>query len=149
MLRDAAGGHDTVIFLYEQYCDANGLPRPVSDAMLADLFRLADALLFPSAYEGFGIPIIEAELAGIPIFCSDIAPFREYPAMLPCDLGSMSRPLPSPRIAQHIAGRPALRYVSACGWATPGMRSIGTPWCALRKSSSSPLRCTRTYKTTS
>ena len=34
-------------------------------------------MLFPSAYEGFGIPILEAGLAGIPIFCSDIAPFRE------------------------------------------------------------------------
>jgi glycosyltransferase involved in cell wall biosynthesis len=31
----------------------------------------------PSRSEGFGIPIVEAGLAGIPIFCSDIAPFRE------------------------------------------------------------------------
>jgi glycosyltransferase involved in cell wall biosynthesis len=45
--------------------------------MLADLYKLADGLLMPSRSEGFGIPIVEAGLAGIPIFCSDIAPFRE------------------------------------------------------------------------
>jgi mannosylglucosylglycerate synthase len=75
-LRDAAGGADSIVFLYESYVDAAGRPRPVSDAMLADLFKLADGLLFPSRYEGFGIPVLEAGLAGIPIFCSDIPPFR-------------------------------------------------------------------------
>ena len=73
----ANGADDAIQFLYERFTDEQARPRPVSDAMLADLFRLADGLLFPSAYEGFGIPILEAGLAGIPIFCSDIAPFHE------------------------------------------------------------------------
>ena len=38
---------------------------------------LADALFLPSQEEGFGIPILEAGLAGIPIFCSDIPPLRK------------------------------------------------------------------------
>jgi len=76
-LRTASGARDAIQFLYEQFTDEHARPRPVTDAMLADLFRLADGLLFPSAYEGFGIPILEAGLASIPIFCSDIAPFRE------------------------------------------------------------------------
>lgn len=76
-LRAESGADDGVVFLYETFVDEHGAPRPVSDAMLADLYRLADGLLFPSKYEGFGIPIIEAGLAGVPIFCSDIAPFRE------------------------------------------------------------------------
>ncbi|MFO7167148.1 MAG: glycosyltransferase, partial [Chloroflexota bacterium] len=76
-LRRATGDERSVVFLYEAYTDAEGQPRPVSDAMLADLFKLADGLLFPSRYEGFGIPILEAALAGIPIFCSDIPPFRD------------------------------------------------------------------------
>jgi len=42
-----------------------------------DLYAVADALLFPSEREGFGIPILEAGLARLPIFCSDIPPFRE------------------------------------------------------------------------
>lgn len=76
-LRRATGDEQSVVFLYERLTDAQGRPRPVSDALLADLFRLADGLLLPSRYEGFGIPLLEAGLAGIPIFCSDIAPFRE------------------------------------------------------------------------
>ena len=76
-LCEASGARDAVVFLYEHYTDEWNRALPVSDAMLADFFKLADALLFPSAYEGFGIPIIEAGLAGLPIFCSDIAPFRE------------------------------------------------------------------------
>jgi glycosyltransferase involved in cell wall biosynthesis len=47
------------------------------DATIADFYRLADALLLPSIEEGFGIPILEAGMAGIPIFCSDIPPLRE------------------------------------------------------------------------
>jgi mannosylglucosylglycerate synthase len=44
--------------------------------MLGDLLRLADGLLFPSRYEGFGIPVLEAGANGLPIFCSDIPPLR-------------------------------------------------------------------------
>jgi glycosyltransferase involved in cell wall biosynthesis len=52
-------------------------PIPVDDATLADLFSLADGLLLPSRDEGFGIPLLEAGLARLPVFCSDIPPFRE------------------------------------------------------------------------
>jgi mannosylglucosylglycerate synthase len=76
-LQGTSGTSEAVAFLYNRYTDTQGAPLPISDAMIADLYRLADGLLFPSRYEGFGIPIIEAALAGLPIFCSDIAPFRE------------------------------------------------------------------------
>lgn len=76
-LRDSTGSPSSVVFLYQVFTDEHGRPRPVSDAILSDLYRLADGLLFPSRYEGFGIPVLEAALAGIPIFGSDIAPFRE------------------------------------------------------------------------
>ena len=45
--------------------------------MMDDLYQLADLLLFPSAQEGFGIPLLEAGLVRLPVFCSDIPPFRE------------------------------------------------------------------------
>jgi glycosyltransferase involved in cell wall biosynthesis len=51
--------------------------QPLKDEVVADLYRIADLLFFPSKEEGFGIPILEAGLAGIPIFCADIAPLRE------------------------------------------------------------------------
>jgi glycosyltransferase involved in cell wall biosynthesis len=46
------------------------------DAVIADFYRLADALFLPSQEEGFGIPILEAGLAGLPVFCTDIPPLR-------------------------------------------------------------------------
>lgn len=75
-LRESSGAGEAVVFLYERFTDAAGQPLPVSDAMLGDLYRLADALLFPSRAEGFGIPMLEAGLSGIPIFCSDLPPLR-------------------------------------------------------------------------
>ncbi len=47
------------------------------DAVIADLYHLADALFMPSREEGFGIPVLEAGLAGLPVFCTDIPPLRE------------------------------------------------------------------------
>lgn len=47
------------------------------DAVIADFYRLADALLFPSQEEGFGIPIIEAAFSKLPVFCADIPVLRE------------------------------------------------------------------------
>jgi glycosyltransferase involved in cell wall biosynthesis len=47
------------------------------DAVIADLYRLADSLFFPSREEGFGIPMLEAGLARLPVFCADIPPLRK------------------------------------------------------------------------
>ncbi|MBX7206836.1 MAG: glycosyltransferase [Verrucomicrobiaceae bacterium] len=41
------------------------------------LYAVADALLFPSKAEGFGLPVVEAGLHGVPVFCSDIPAHRE------------------------------------------------------------------------
>jgi len=43
---------------------------------VADLYALADALVLPSANEGFGIPLLEAALHRLPIVCSDLATLR-------------------------------------------------------------------------
>jgi glycosyltransferase involved in cell wall biosynthesis len=48
----------------------------IPDAVISDFYKLADALFFPSFEEGFGIPILEAGFAGIPVFCSDIPPLQ-------------------------------------------------------------------------
>lgn len=49
----------------------------IPDAIISDFYKLADALLFPSIEEGFGIPMLEAGFSNIPIFCSDIAPLKK------------------------------------------------------------------------
>ncbi|MBC8167165.1 MAG: glycosyltransferase family 4 protein [Bryobacteraceae bacterium] len=41
-----------------------------------DLFRHAAAFVYPSTFEGFGLPVIEAMAAGVPLACSDIEPLR-------------------------------------------------------------------------
>jgi glycosyltransferase involved in cell wall biosynthesis len=41
-----------------------------SEAEVAGLLRGADALLFPSLYEGFGLPVLEAMQAGVAVACS-------------------------------------------------------------------------------
>ena len=44
---------------------------------LEGLYRLAAAAAFPTLYEGFGLPVLEAMSRGIPVVCSDIPPVRE------------------------------------------------------------------------
>jgi glycosyltransferase involved in cell wall biosynthesis len=65
-----------VTFLYEER-RPDGRFWTATDPMMDDLYQLADLLIFPSAQEGFGIPLLEAGLIRLPVFCSDIPPFRE------------------------------------------------------------------------
>jgi glycosyltransferase-like protein len=51
---------------------------PVPDAEMPSLYRLADALVFPSVKEGFGLAVLEAMASGTPVVTSRIAPFTEY-----------------------------------------------------------------------
>ena len=47
---------------------------------VATLMQAADGLIQPSAYEGFGLPVVEAMACGCPVVATDIAPFREVTA---------------------------------------------------------------------
>ena len=73
--RDELGLEDDVFFLGELW-------RVDSDDMSA-LYRIADAIIFPSRQEGFGIPPLEAALHRIPCFCTDIEPLRSLPGVIP------------------------------------------------------------------
>lgn len=44
---------------------------------LLQLYAHAQAFVYPSKFEGFGMPVLEAMAAGIPAACSDIPPLRE------------------------------------------------------------------------
>jgi glycosyltransferase involved in cell wall biosynthesis len=45
----------------------------ISDAELRGLYARADILVFPSQFEGFGMPVLEAFSAGLPVVCSTAA----------------------------------------------------------------------------
>lgn len=49
----------------------------VPDAQLPALYALADWLVCPSTYEGFGMPVLEARACGTPALISDIPELRE------------------------------------------------------------------------
>ena len=51
--------------------DAVSLPGYIDDDDLPDLYRGAELLAFPSLYEGFGLPIVEAMRCGVPVITSD------------------------------------------------------------------------------
>lgn len=70
-LRHVLGLDDVAWFLA---AEPGGTP---SDALVSDLYRLADALLLTSHEEGFGLPILEAGIHRLPIVCSDLPVLRE------------------------------------------------------------------------
>ncbi|WP_441280317.1 glycosyltransferase family 4 protein [Tardiphaga sp. 862_B3_N1_1] len=52
----------------------------VADAELSQLMMHAKAFLYPSLYEGFGLPVLEAMMLGTPVLTSDIGATREIAA---------------------------------------------------------------------
>jgi glycosyltransferase involved in cell wall biosynthesis len=59
---------DRIIWVNERF--------PVDEQQLRSLYLAADALLFSTLQEGFGLPLLEAAAFRLPIFCSDIEPLR-------------------------------------------------------------------------
>ncbi|NMW19842.1 MAG: glycosyltransferase family 4 protein [Chlorobiaceae bacterium] len=54
-----------------------------SDTDLATYLHHAQALLFPSFAEGYGMPLMEALTAGVPVIASDLPVFREIAGNIP------------------------------------------------------------------
>src|SRR3990172_5832937 len=84
------------------------------DEVIADFYRIADALFFPSREEGFGIPLLEAAFSRLPAFCADIPPLRElglrdaaffspdeHPAKIAGTLAEYFRSSPTARLAMR------------------------------------------------
>jgi glycosyltransferase-like protein len=70
---------------FEAALAATGLPDgvvirtgPLPQPLMPALYRAADALVFPSIKEGFGLVVLEAMASGVPVVTSRIAPFTEY-----------------------------------------------------------------------
>ena len=70
----------------------------ISRANLYDLYDRALACVYPSTFEGFGMPALEALAAGVPLLCSDIPPLREVAA----DCALFFNPLEEDDLAQGL-----------------------------------------------
>jgi glycosyltransferase involved in cell wall biosynthesis len=105
--------------------------KGVTDGQLCALYAGAVALVFPSLYEGFGFPLVEAMSCGAPVVASDIPSSREV-----CDdAAEFFPPRDSGGCAQSIlraAGnerrramiRKGLERVSLFSWASCARKTI-------------------------
>ena len=96
----------------------------ISDEEKAALMRGARALVFPSLYEGFGLPVLEAQSVGVPVVCSNTSSLPEVAgnaALLvnPFDVADIARAI---RVAMRDEGtraeliRAGARNVARFSW---------------------------------
>jgi glycosyltransferase involved in cell wall biosynthesis len=74
---------------------------------LEGLWALADAFVFPSLYEGFGLPVLEAMARGVPVACADASSLPEVAG----DAALLFDPRAEREIAaaiERLLGEPAL-----------------------------------------
>ena len=100
------------------------LAGPVGDATLHALYEQADGLAYPSLYEGFGLPVLEAMAHGTPVLTSDRSSLPEVAgdaALLvdPADRGAIAKAL------VRLVGDGALRQRLA---AAGRRRAAGFSW---------------------
>lgn len=92
--------HVVGVMRYEQHClmDRLGLSYSqvagLSKSEMRAAYQHSSALLFASVYEGFGLPILEAQACGIPVITSSIPPM--------CDVAGDAAVLVDPHDAASI-----------------------------------------------
>ncbi len=97
-----AGGrgwlYQDILAKAEKYPDHVRVLGFVDDADLPALYRHASLFAFPSLYEGFGLPVLEAMACGVPVVCSNASSLPEVAgdaALLvdPLDTGGLAEAL--------------------------------------------------------
>ncbi len=96
------------------------------------LLQHADLFVFPSTYEGFGLPVVDAQQAGVPVACSNAACLPEVagkgamyfdPLSVDDIANCISRLMSSPALRQSlvIAGR---QNVQRFSWGETARRTL-------------------------
>lgn len=108
------------------------LPAWLSDGSLAGLYALSSAFVLPSLVEGFGLPILEAMLRGVPVACSNVSSLPEVAgdaALLfdPEDQqqvdGAIKRLLANPDLAATLVAR-GYRRAAEFTWQRTGAATL-------------------------
>jgi len=113
----------------------------ISNAELPAFYSAADVFVFPSFYEGFGIPLIEAMACGTPVVCSNWELFHEVcgDAALFADPNSpeaiakaIAQVLEDPALASDLRER-GLRRAREFTWERTARETLGVYRRALRE----------------
>jgi glycosyltransferase involved in cell wall biosynthesis len=75
-LREELDVADCMRFIFESGPDPEK-PFSIDEQIVGDLYRVSDVMFMPSHREGFGMPVIEAGLVGIPIVSRSIPAAKE------------------------------------------------------------------------
>jgi glycosyltransferase involved in cell wall biosynthesis len=73
MLREQLGVEKEMRFVFESGPEPDQ-PFTIDENVVGDLYRVSDVLFMPSHREGFGMPVLEAGLMGLPVISSDNVP---------------------------------------------------------------------------
>jgi len=104
----------------------------VSDPELAALYRNASAFVFPSLYEGFGFPILEAFAAQCPVICSNNSSLPEVAADAALTIDptqssqlaeAMSQIVLSPELRSSLIAK-GLKRVPLFSWDTTAAKTM-------------------------
>jgi glycosyltransferase involved in cell wall biosynthesis len=113
----------------------------LDDAMLLGVYANADVFAYPSLVEGFGMPVLEAMAAGLPVLASDAEAVREVadgaavivPARSPGAWArALDRVLGDPRLAQDLRVR-AQAVAARHTWSRSAERTLALLTSAARR----------------
>jgi mannosylglucosylglycerate synthase len=75
-LRVELGLEHEARFVFDSGPDPD-VPHIIGMSLVSELLRLADLMLMPSHSEGFGMPVLEAALVGVPVVATDVPAAEE------------------------------------------------------------------------